>query len=296
MKTRLVTIVFLIGLFITIPVRAQQIIKLYNQEIPNSKISDIQESGDGVYANVTQPTLEYFKPEIENHQGTAVIIIPGGGYGVVVYDGEGVSTAKALAKKGIAAFVLKYRLPSDATMEDKKIGPIQDAQQAIKTVRENAEKWGIDKNKVGVMGFSAGGHLAATAATHYKNYYIENTEEMNLRPDFQILVYPVISMTDDLTHSGSRDNLLGKTPSKEDIHLFSNETQVDKNTPPAYLTHATDDKLVDVNNSIFYYQQLRHHKVDVEMHLYQKGDHGFIFKHATWMNPLFEWMKLNKWM
>lgn len=233
MKTRVITIVFSMVFLITKPLSAQQIIRLYNQEIPNSKTSDIQESGDGVFANVTHPTLEYFKPEIENQQGTAVIIIPGGGYGVVVYDGEGVSTAKALAKKGIASFVLKYRLPSDATMQGKKIGPIQDAQQAIKTVRENAEKWGIDKNKVGVMGFSAGGHLATTAATHYQNSYIENTEGINLRPDFQILVYPVISMTDSLTHYGSRDNLLGKNPSKEDIQLFSNETQINKNTPPA---------------------------------------------------------------
>ncbi|UFH55420.1 alpha/beta hydrolase [Spirosoma sp. KNUC1025] len=277
---------------------AQEIIPLYEGTVPNAKASDVQESGaeSGVFKGVTKPTLEYFKPAPERASGAAVIIIPGGGYGVVVYNGEGVNTAKALAEKGVAAFVLKYRLPSDAIMPDKKIGPLQDAQQAIKLVRENAARWGINATKVGIMGFSAGGHLASTAATHFEKSYVDNGNNTSLRPDFQILVYPVISMRDSLTHNGSHDNLLGKNPSRQDVELFSNELQVRANTPPTYLTHAADDKLVDVDNSIAYFETLRRQKVPVEMHIYPKGDHGFIFRHPGWMEPLFAWMKLNNWL
>lgn len=277
-------------------VQAQEIITLYPSTVPNSKPSAIKESGKGMYKDVTVPTLEYFKPNAEKASGTAIIIVPGGGYSVVVYDGEGVSTAKALAEKGIAAFVLKYRLPNDAIMTAKKNGPLQDAQQAIKLVRDNDEKWGLNKNKMGIMGFSAGGHLASTAATHFEKSHIENKENTSLRPDFQILVYPVISMTNALTHAGSRDNLLGKNPSNEDIDLFSNELQVQANTPPAYLTHTADDTTVDVDNSIQYFEKLRHNKVDVEMHIYPKGGHGFIFRHQGWMEPLFDWLESNAWL
>lgn len=293
--------IFKRSLFLILPfllfslfVQAQEIIALYPSEIPNSKPSAIKESGTGMYRDVTIPTLEYFKPNVAKASGTAIIIVPGGGYSVVVYDGEGVSTAKALAEKGIAAFVLKYRLPNDATMIDKKIGPLQDAQQAIKLVRENATKWGLDKNKIGIMGFSAGGHLTSTAATHFEKSYIENKENTSLRPDFQILVYPVISMTNTLTHGGSKDNLLGKNPTNEDIDLFSNEMQVKSNTPTAYLTHTADDTTVDVDNSIQYFEKLRQNKVDAEMHIYPKGGHGFIFRQPGWINPLLDWMKRNQ--
>lgn len=277
-------------------INAQEIINLYSSEIPNSKPSEIKESGEGMYRDVTNPTLEYFKPNPEKANGTAIILVPGGGYSVVVYQGEGVGNAKSLAEQGIAAFVLKYRLPDDDIMEDRKIGPLQDAQQAIKLVRENAEKWGINDSKIGVMGFSAGGHLASSAATHFETSYIDNPNNTSLRPDFQILVYPVISMTSDLTHGGSRDALIGNTPSEEDVKLFSNEQQVKKNTPPAYLTHTADDITVDVDNSISYFESLRHHKVDAEMHIYPKGGHGFIFRHQGWMDPLFAWLKRNDWM
>ena len=181
-------------------------------------------------------------------------------------------------------------------MVDKKIGPLQDVQQAIKYVRENALKWNVDVNKVGIMGFSAGGHLASTGATHFNKPYIENSNGTSLRPDFQILIYPVISMQDSLMHKDSRKKLLGNEPSKQTIDLFSNELQVTDKTPPAYLTHAADDNVVDVDNSIVYFEKLRHEKVDVEMHIYPKGGHGFIFRHKGWMDPLFEWMKRNKWM
>jgi acetyl esterase/lipase len=291
-----VFVLFFILLFTSKVTYAQEIINLYTSNIPNSKTSDIKESGEGMYRNVVNPTLEYFKPNPEKASGAAIIVVPGGGYSVVVYQGEGVTNAKALAEQGIATFVLKYRLPNDETMIDRKIGPLQDAQQAIKLVRENAEKWGLDKNKIGIMGFSAGGHLASTAATHFEKSYIENSNNTSLRPDFQILVYPVISMTESLTHAGSRDALIGKNPSNEDVELFSNEMQINANTPPAYLTHTADDRTVDVDNSIVYFQKMRLNKVEAEMHLYPKGDHGFIFRHQGWMNPLFDWMKRNNWM
>ncbi len=276
---------------------AQEIVELYPGAVPNSKKTEKKETfNSGMFRSVIKPTLEVYLPEKEKATGAAVIIIPGGSYAVVVYQGEGISNAKQFAKNGIAAFVLKYRLPDDSTMQNKTIGPLQDAQQAIKFIRENAGKFGIDVNKVGIVGFSAGGHLASTAATHFEKAVIENAKNTNLRPDFQVVVYPVISMQDSLTHRDSRNNLLGRNPSKEIIDLYSNELQVSKNTPPAYITHAADDKVVDVDNSIRYFEALRHNKVPVEMHIYPSGGHGFIFRQPDWFDTLLLWMKKNKWV
>ncbi|MDJ1494848.1 alpha/beta hydrolase [Cytophagaceae bacterium DM2B3-1] len=290
----------MISLFLgwTSVVNAQQVLPLYPAKIPNTKSSKVTETGatSGIIRGITKPTLQVYLPEKDKATGTGVVIIPGGGYGVVVYQGEGIDIAKEFVKRGIAAFVLKYRLPNDSIMPDKKIGPLQDAQQAIKFVRENASKWGVDTHKIGIMGFSAGGHLASTEATHFEKSLIDNPEQISLRPDFQILVYPVISMSDSLTHQGSQTNLLGKDPSTESVKLFSNELQVTKNTPPAYITHTADDKVVDVDNSIAYFEALRREKVEVEMHIYPKGNHGFIFHHPGWMEPLFDWMKRNNWI
>lgn len=272
--------------------KAQEVVPIYPGEIPNARANQVEEVYErGMYRGVTVPTLEVYLPEEGQATGTGVLICPGGGYSVVVYQGEGVSTAKALAANGIAAFVLKYRLPDDATMTDKKTGPLQDVQQAIKVVRENAATWGLNPDRIGIMGFSAGGHLAATAATHYRTSLIGDGTETNLRPDFQILVYPVISMQDSLTHLDSRNQLLGANPPKDLIDLFSNELQTDENTPPAYLTHAADDALVDVDNSILYFEALRHNKVPVEMHIYPSGGHGFIFRQQGWMESLLAWLK-----
>lgn len=290
--TKVIFVLFLIFICST---NAQEIINLYPGDVPNSKPSAIKEVGGAMFRGVTQPTLEIFLPEKEKATGAAVIIIPGGGYSVVVYQGEGIGSAKEFVKNGIAAFVLKYRLPNDTTMIDKKIGPLQDAQQAIRIVRENAVKWGIDPSKIGIIGFSAGGHLASTAATHFEKPVIENNN-ISVRPDFQIVVYPVISMQDNLTHVDSRTNLLGKNSSQEMIDEFSNELQVTEKTPPAYITHAADDKLVDVDNSIKYFEVLRHHNVSVEMLIYPKGGHGFIFRHPGWMEPLFKWLKESKFI
>ena len=278
---------------------AQEVINLYTAAVPNATTwaaTQQNSESSGLIRRVVKPSLEVYLPEKENASGAAVIICPGGSYKVIVFGGEGVSTAKEFAKKGVAAFVLKYRLPDDSIMLDKKIGPLQDVQKAIKLVRENAAKWSIDVNKIGIVGFSAGGHLASTGATHYTKAYIDNKENTNLRPNFQILVYPVISMQDSLTHKDSRANLLGKNPSRETIDLFSNELQITKDSPPTYLTHAADDNVVDVDNSIAYFEKLRHQKVDVEMHIYPKGGHGFIFRQKDWTDPLFLWMKKNGWI
>lgn len=287
---------FMVCLLFSFMANAQEMVELYPGAIPNSKKTGKKETFNaGIFRGVTKPTLEIYLPEKVNAAGTAVIIIPGGSYGVVVYQGEGVSTAKQFAKNGITAFVLKYRLPDDSIMLNKTIGPLQDAQQAIKFVRENAVKWGVDVNKVGIIGFSAGGHLASTAATHFQKPVIENANNTNLRPDFQVVVYPVISMQDSLTHRDSRNNLLGKKPSKELVDQYSNELQVTNNTPPAYITHAADDKTVDVDNSIAYFESIRHHNVEAEMHIYPKGGHGFIFRQPDWIEPLLLWMKKNNW-
>ncbi len=287
---------FMICLLISFVAKTQEIVELYPGSVPNAKTLGKKETfNNGMFRGVSKPTLEVYLPAKEKATGAAVIIIPGGGYSVVVYQGEGISNAKQFAKNGITAFVLKYRLPDDSILQNKTIGPLQDAQQAIKHVRENAAKWGVDATKVGIIGFSAGGHLASTAATHFQKPVIENAANTNLRPDFQVVVYPVISMKDSLTHRDSRRSLLGQNPSNELITEYSNELQVTNNTPPTYITHAADDRVVDVDNSIAYFEALRRNKVDVEMHIYPKGGHGFIFRQPDWIEPLLLWMKKNNW-
>jgi acetyl esterase/lipase len=281
-------------------VKAQTLMAIYPDTVPNTRKGHVklpEKLNPGLIYSVASPELEMFLPPAGKSSGSAVIICPGGSYKVLVYQGEGVKAARAFAENGVTAFVLKYRLPDDSVMVDKTIGPLQDAQQAIKFVRQNAKSWAIDPNRIGVMGFSAGGHLAATLATHFKKPLINNPEKISLRPDFLILIYPVISMQDSLTHHDSKHNLLGKAPSKTTIDAYSNELQVDDDTPPAYITHAGDDKLVSVDNSIIFYEQLHHHKVPAELHLFPKGGHGFVLGQPieTWTAPIFKWMQaLNK--
>ena len=283
---------------------AQKIIPLYSREIPNAIPNNMKEDTMywggkfGGYRNISTPTLEIYLPAKEISNGTAVVICPGGGYGTNTYQGEGINIANSFIKQGVAAFILKYRLPSDAIMKDKMIGPLQDAQQAIKTVRQNAKEWNVDVNKIGIMGFSAGGHLASSAATHFDSSFIANKEKISLRPDFLILVYPVMSFTDKLAHMGSRKNLLGDNPGIEKINFFSGELNVTDKTPPAWITHAADDRAVNVENSIVFYQALKAHHVPAEMHLFAKGDHGFVLNIPVeqWMGSVYEWMRSNSWI
>ena len=277
--------------------QAQETIPLYSGEIPNSKPNRMKElastDGSGWIQKVSVPSLTVFLPPAGLMTGKAVIICPGGGYVGESYKMEGTIIAQAFNRQGIAAFVLKYRLPSDSIMPDKSIGPLQDAQQAIRVVRERAAEWKINPNQIGLMGFSAGGHLASTTGTHFSKSYIPNPANTSLRPDFLVLVYPVISMQEGLTHAGSRGFLLGSNPAADQVTLFSNELQVTKDTPPAWLTHTGDDTAVPVENSIRFYQALIQNGVPAEMHLYPKGNHGFILnmKPEDWMMPLFDWIR-----
>lgn len=278
---------------------AQQVIPLYSGKIPNSKISANEEQNtanalvDTVTRNVSIPTLTIFLPLKNLSKGSAIIICPGGGYGGLLTKREGTDVARAFAKLGVAAFVLKYRLPDDRIMEDKSIGPLQDALQALKMVRKNAVKWNIDPQKIGIMGFSAGGHLASSAGTHYDAQIIENTENIDLRPSFMVLVNPVISFSDEIGHIGSRNNLLGKTPSAEKIQFFSNELHVTQSSPQTFLAHTADDTVVLPENSFRFYHALRKNKVNAELHIYSEGEHGFLKKPVfeEWSGRVVNWMK-----
>ncbi|WMI66297.1 prolyl oligopeptidase family serine peptidase [Aestuariibaculum sp. YM273] len=248
---------------------------------------------------VSVPTLKPFLVKNTNEKTPAVVVCPGGGYSVLAHIKEGDKIAEWLNSLGISAFVLKYRLPSDAIMKDKTIGSLQDAQEAIRTLRRNADKWHLDVNKIGIIGFSAGGHLASTASTHY-NDNVYKSDDISARPDFSMLIYPVISMEDGITHNGSKVNLLGKNASKELIDKYSNEKQVNENTPPTILIHATDDYAVPVENSINYYMALKDHKVPAEMHIYEDGGHGFGLgrtgTHTQWPAACENWLRDNKFI
>jgi acetyl esterase/lipase len=224
---------------------------------------------------VTEPTLKIFLADNNNSKNAAVIICPGGAYSLLSHEKEGDKVAAWLKSIGISAFVLKYRLPSDVIMKDKTVGPLQDAQEAIRTLRRHAAEWNLDPAKIGVIGFSAGGHLASTLSTHYNDKVYNSKDNISARPDFSILIYPVISMDDAITHKGSKENLLGKNVGSEMVEKYSNEKQVTAETPKTFLVHATDDKAVPVENSINYYLALKQHQVPVEMHIYENGGHGF---------------------
>jgi len=273
-----------------------QTLPLYGDApIPNSRPTTDREIDEGGSAsNVTRPTIQVFLPAKAKANGAGVLVFPGGGYSGLAIEREGVWIAQFLQDHGTAAFVVKYRLPSDATMEDKSIGPLQDAQQAIRLVRQHAQEWKLDPARIGVWGFSAGGHLAATLGTHFDKAYIPNPDGVNLRPDFMILVYPVITMDPVVGHAGTRKALLGDNPTDDQVKLFSNELQVTNRTPPALIVLAADDHLVDADNSIRFFEALRHHEVPVDMTIFHKGDHGlFLLTRDTWLEIIARWMERN---
>ncbi len=305
MKTK---IFLFISLFLSInaSVWAQQnkTIKLWSNNIPGSisNYSYKEKIGKGYrISKVSEPTLSAYKPSKEKANGTSVVICPGGGYAILAFDHEGYKIANWLNELGITAFILKYRLPSDTIMQNKSIGPLQDAQKAMRLVRRNAKKWNLDPNKIGIMGFSAGGHLASTLSTHYNEKVYSTKDSTSARPDFSILIYPVISMKENITHQGSKNNLLGENSTDDLVKYFSNELMVTKNTPPAFLVHAIDDKAVPIENSIHYLLSLKKFKIPAELHLYQKGGHGFGMNpskntESSWIKACELWLKMNNFL
>lgn len=250
---------------------------------------------DRAISGVTKPSIIPMFPESPN--GTAVVICPGGAYQRVVVDKEGYDIGTWLNEQGITAFILKYRLPGQGHKEQVNV-PLQDAQRAIRLIRSKAEEWNIDGNKIGVIGFSAGGHLASTIATKYDYKAYEALDEidtLSAKPNFAMFIYPVISLSNELAHAGSRKELLGANPSEELIKLFSNELQVNRNTPPTFFAHAHNDG-VSTLNSIRYYTALKENNVSAELHIFRDGGHGFGIRGASgtvanWPMLAKEWLK-----
>ncbi|WP_138995025.1 alpha/beta hydrolase [Larkinella sp. C7] len=245
--------------------------------IPNEAVQEKSELGkDGILriSDVKVPTITAFLPPKDKATGAAILVIPGGGYGILAYGHEGEEMAKWFNERGMAAFVLKHRLPDDRTQTNKHEVPLADAMQAMKLIRQHAAKWNVNADRLGVIGFSAGGHLASTLSTHYHRGAAASEEA---KPNFAILMYPVVTFGAK-AHGGSREKLIGKTPSAEQIAYYSNELQVDGKTPPTFLVHAQDDKGVPVENSIDYYLALTKANVPAEMHIYPKGGHGYALR------------------
>jgi acetyl esterase/lipase len=251
-----------------------------------------------------RPELTAYRPEKPN--GTAVVICPGGGYGFLANDHEGKQVAEFFNTLGVTAFVLKYRIVAKDRLGPLGEAPLLDAQRAIRLVRAKAKDYEIDPKRVGIMGFSAGGHLASTAATHFdlgsKNRDATEVERTSCRPDFAILAYPVVTMEDGVTHGGSRKNLLGDKPDAKLVERFSNEKQVTKDTPPVFLFHTSADTAVVPENSVRFYLACKKASVPVELHIYEKGRHGVGLGRdpkwtggeksvETWPDRLADWMK-----
>jgi len=223
-----------------------------------------------------KPTLTIYLPPAEKATGAAIVICPGGGYGHLAMDHEGHQIGQWLNSFGVAGFIVAYRHRNSGAGYGHP-APIQDAQRAIRTVRSRAKEWGVDPARIGILGFSAGGHLASTAATHFNESFVEPRDaidRVSCRPDFAVLVYPVISFTEPFTHVGSRTNLLGRDADAALIEKFSNEKQVTAQTPPTFLFHTWEDKGVPAENSISFYLALRKANVPAEMHIFLKGPHG----------------------
>jgi acetyl esterase/lipase len=247
-------------------------------------------------APADKPTLTIYLPEPSQANGTAVVICPGGGYGHVAIDHEGHAIAQWFNSLGVAGFIVDYR------HRKKGYGhpaPMQDAQRAVRTVRARAAVWKVDPGRIGIMGFSAGGHLASTVGTHFDkgNPGAEDPiERVGCRPDFMILCYPVIMFGESAAHKGSQKNLLGDNPEPELVRSLSNEKQVTTQTPPTFLFHTDEDKGVPPENSVEFYLALRRAKVPAELHIYRSGRHGLglaagVPGTSTWPKCCEEWLR-----
>ncbi len=280
----------------------EKIIDLWEKKIPNHQNTNETEIWETKNVkqikNVQKPSIEVFLPSKNYASGKAILICPGGGYGSISYDWEGTEVAKWLNSKGIAAFVLKYRLPQSKSIIIPYKAPLQDAKRAIRIIRHNAEIWNIETDQIGVIGFSAGGHLAATLGTQYAsaNSISDEISSISAKPNFMALLYPVITMKLPYTHQGSRNNLLGTSPKQELVDFYSNELQINQNTPPTFIVHSTDDRVVPVENSLLFYQGLKNANIPSELHIYSKGGHGFGLaiqqSHIkTWTDRFTDWIQ-----
>lgn len=302
-----ITGLFVLWCFIQSPPAAAQVdsLLLYPEGVPGAIPSAIVETTrvnpqDGVVVttNVHTPVLYVHQPDQPN--GTAVIICPGGGYYVLAMEHEGHAVARWFNERGVTAFVLKSRLPNEKLMTRKAIRPLQDAQQALHMVRRDAAQWGVRPDRLGIMGFSAGGHLAATVGTHFnKSIARRGDTTVSLRPDFMVLVYPALQPTRSSTLDATFGNeaLLGADPPDSLRAFFTNVQHVGAATPPGFLVHASDDDVVDPGGSVDFYLALRRHQVPAELHLYATGGHGFslAFKErgrvAAWDRELDGWLR-----
>ena len=290
------------GLFflLTQLVQAQDPIPLWPEgELPNSKGLAIEDSvrNDRIYM-LKSPHMYAFHPAKEENSETAVLIFPGGGYHHVTYDLSGFQLAKWFNTLGIHAFVVNYRLPLSPDLIHREITPLQDAQRAMRIVRSRAEEWGIDPNKVGAMGTSAGGHLTATLGTHPEDHASigDDLDSFSFEPEFMIMVSPVITFG-EYAHEGSKLNLLGEDPSDDLVDKFSTELQVTEQTAPTFLVHAANDGSVPPMNSILFYEALLGHGItSSSLHIFPQGGHGVALvgnpgSTQFWIDLCEEWLR-----
>ncbi|SHE50181.1 Acetyl esterase/lipase [Mariniphaga anaerophila] len=295
MKTYLI---LLFGIFVPGMLIAQTLVlKVWPDGSPNDNGIFLPEEAyrKESIRNISEAEIYVYLPEKEKNTGAALIICPGGGYSFEAIGREGHNIAKFFQGKGIAGIVLKYRLPNG----NHNI-PSDDARRAMRIVRKNAEKWGIRRNKIGIMGSSAGGHLASTVGTIFDEGDLQNAdllERESCRPDFLALLYPVITLNEEFGHMGTRDNLIGQTHNLKLIRQYSNELNVSPLMPPTFIILADNDKTVQPRNSIEFYSALRRYDVPCELHIFQKGGHGFGIRNSTppannWPDLFISWLKI----
>ena len=283
---------------LTLSAMAQEFIPLWeNGKIPNSKGMELKDDirNERIY-QVGRPGIYAYFPSRQENKGAAVLICPGGGYERLAYEISGIQLAKWFNTLGVNAFVLNYRLPNSPDLRHRESGPLQDAQRAMRVIRSNAEKWQIQTDKIGVMGTSAGGHLAASLATAPKDLakVDDEIDKFLFVPNFMILISPVITMG-EYGHATSRKNLLGANPSAESVDKFSVEKNVTAETPTAFIVHAADDKVVSPRNSLMFYNALLDKKIQASLHIFPSGGHSIALRNnpgsaETWTKLCEMWL------
>jgi len=303
MKTlQLIIILFIIPYFAL--AQTPENMKLWPDKAPysNGNTSPEKVTSSGSITNICEAQLIIYHPEQGKANGSVVIICPGGGYSGEAIVKEGHNVAKWFNSFGVTGIILKYRLPVAAGITEKDKAPLSDAQRAIRYVRSKAAEWGLKSNQIGIMGFSAGGNLAVNAGTHYDDGNAQSSdpvEQLSCRPDFMLLIYPVVTMEANLTNKGTCQNLLGNNPDPEKVRFYSGEQNVTATTPPTFLVHASDDGTVKVENSINMYLAIQKRGIPVEMHIFEKGGHGFGLDKCTgtalsWPERCKSWMEQRK--